>query len=282
MFKINASEVAALVGKNPYKSQDEAIQDCWNRNKKGLPPLEIMRAKKVCRKNKDVDAAYSKMIEDIKKTETNADVIEKKAEFSEKIKTIMVGKVDEEITNVKESFEQDLMYAKNESDKKDIQKLYDQRMQNLNQKRSEAVEEAQQVEKVAISKFNTNYGTRKESNVGASYAEVTGMTVEKTNKRHTWDIHPGFEVVGKFDGFADDGTLVEIKNRMRRLFGVVKEYENVQVHIYMKMANVTNAHLVEKFEDKIMVHDVYYDDDFMIEIESELEDVIKNYFLKDE
>lgn len=282
MFRINASEVAALVGKNPYKSQDEAIQDCWNRNKKGLPPMEIMRAKKICKKNKEVDDAYNKMMEDIKKTETNSDVIEKKAEFSEKISAIIVGKVDEEITKTKENFEQDIMYAKNDEDKKKIEKMFSDEMQELEKKRTRAVEEATQVEKVAISKFNTNYGTRKESNVGASYAEVTGMTVEKTNKRHTWDIYPGFEVVGKFDGFADDGTLVEIKNRMRRLFGVVKEYENVQIHIYMKMANVTTAHLAEKFEDKIMVHDVLYDDDFMIEIESELENVIKNYFLKNE
>ncbi len=44
MYRIYASEVAALVGKNPYKKQNEAIQDMVNRNTKGLPPLEILRA----------------------------------------------------------------------------------------------------------------------------------------------------------------------------------------------------------------------------------------------
>ena len=282
MFRINASEVAALVGLNPFKDQNEAIQDCWNRNMKGLPPLEIMRARKVCAKNKEVDKAYDQMIKDIKKTENNTDVIQKKQEFSDNIKRIMTSKIDEKIMKTKCDFEQDVMYAESERDKRAIQREMNAKMNELEKERTNALREARDVEKVAISKFNTNFGTRKETNIGKTYEEITGMNVEKTNKRHTWDIVPGkVEVVGRFDGFAEDGTLVEIKQRVRRLFGEVREYENVQVHVYMKMANVTSAQLVEKYEDQLMVHDILYDDDFMIRIECELEDVVKNYFTTD-
>ena len=232
MFRINASEVAALVGKNPYKSQDEAIQDCWNRNKKGLPPLEIMRAKKICNKNKEIEKAYEQM---------NA-----------------ANKKDEDI--IKKDFQKD--------------------MDTLKGERTQAVDEVKALEKVGNSKFNTNFGTRRETNIGKTYEEVTGMSVDKPNKKYLWDIVPECAVVvGKFDGFAEDGTLVEIKQRTRRLFGEVREYENVQVHVYMKMAEVETAQLVEKYEDKLMVHDIQYDDDFMCEIESELENVVNNYLM---
>lgn len=279
MFKINASEVAAIIGKNPYKKKEEALLDCWNRNMNGLPPQEILRAQRVCAKNKEVNKAYSQMIDDIKKTENNDDVIKKKAEFSAKIQKEVVGKVEDEIIKTKESYEQDIQYARTRSDKAKIEEMYKEEMKKLEKKKEQAIEDAKNVEKDAMSKFNCNYGTRKEDTVASSYEEITGMNVEKPTKRYTWEPHPGFTVVGKFDGFAEDGTLVEIKNRVRRLFGIVKEYENVQVHVYMKMCHATTAHLVEKFRDQVMVHQVLYDDDLMCEVESGIDDAIKNYFI---
>jgi len=277
-FRINASEVAALVGKNPYKKQEEAITDCWNRNKNGLPPQESLRAQRVCAKNKDVDKAYNQMLSDIKSTESSDEVIQKKKEFSENIKKIVVGKVDDEISNTKNTFENDIANARTRDAKKKLEEDFSVKIEKLNHKKTQAREDAANVERDAISKFNTNYGTRKENMVASSYEEITGMNIEKPNKRYIWDILPGFKVVGKFDGFAEDGTLVEIKNRVRRLFGVVKEYESVQVHVYMKMCDASNAHLVEKFKDQLMVHEVHYDDDLMCDIEGELERVIKNNF----
>lgn len=277
MFRINASEAAALVGLNPYKKVDEAIKDCYNRNAHGLPSQEYMRAKQVCNKNREVARAYKQMSEDAGKTQTNEEVIQKKAEFSKKIQQVVVGKVDEEITKIKESFEQDIQYARTRSDKARIEEMYKVEMEKLDKKKVQAVQDAKDVEKDAMSKINCNYGTRKETDVAASYEEITGMNVQKSNDRHVWEVAPGFGVVGKFDGFADDGTLVEIKNRVRRLFGEVKEYESVQVHVYMKMCEATNAHLVEKFQGKLMVHEVHYDDDLMCEIEAGLESAVAKF-----
>lgn len=280
MFRINASEVAALVGKNPYKNQEEAIKDCWNRNKKGLPPLEILRAKQICKKNKEVEKAYDQMTKEVSQTTNNQEVTQKKNEFIEKMKDILVKKVDQKIQSTKDTFEQDMMYAANEKDEKIIRKWYDEEMTLLKKEREQALEEVKALEKVGNSKFNTNFGTRRETSIGKTYEEVTGMSVEKPTKKYLWEVVPEQAiVVGKFDGFADDGTLVEIKQRTRRLFGEVREYENVQVHVYMKMAEVETAQLVEKYEDKLMVHDIQYDDDFMCEIESELENVVKNYLM---
>ena len=48
----------------------------------------------------------------------------------------------------------------------------------------------------------------------------------------------------------------------------------------MKLCHATKAHLVEKFKQQVMVHDVLYDDDFMCDIEGELERVIRENFIK--
>jgi len=261
LFKIHASEVAALVGLNPYKPQPEAIQDCINRNVGGLPPLQVMKASRVCKENSEVKGLFDKMTQDAHQTTSNEEVTQKKQAFDKKIKDILVKPLDQKIKE-----------AKNKGDTKAFDALV--------AKREKAVIDAGDVTKAAATAFNTNFGTRREESIGKSYEELTGMNVEKPTKKYTWDIVPGkVVVVGKFDGFAEDGTLVEIKQRTRRLFNVVKDYENVQVHVYMKMAQVETAHLVEKFEDKIMIHNIYWDDDFMIEVEVELERVVNEYFM---
>ena len=71
-FKINASEVAAIVGKNPYKSQEEAIQDCINRNRHGLAPQEFRKAREICNQNKGVEKLYNVLTSDSNKTENTA------------------------------------------------------------------------------------------------------------------------------------------------------------------------------------------------------------------
>lgn len=63
---------------------------------------------------------------------------------------------------------------------------------------------------------------------------------------------------GKHDGLAEDGTLIEVKNRMRRFLGV-PEYERVQVLAYMRIFGTQRARLVERFGDETREHDVSWD-----------------------
>lgn len=50
-----------------------------------------------------------------------------------------------------------------------------------------------------------------------------------------WFGHAGYDVVvrGKVDGISADGRIVETKNRSRRLFGLIPQYEKVQLCAYM-------------------------------------------------
>lgn len=70
-------------------------------------------------------------------------------------------------------------------------------------------------------------------------------------------------VGGRVDGFAKQApgketVLVEIKNRMNRLFNRVVDYERIQVLTYMFIFNRDCAKLVERKGDDAMVHDIVF------------------------
>ena len=192
----------------------------------------------------------------------------------------MTRSIDEKINEAYIAYDHEMANAASVRDERGITRDFHKYLDELNAQKAEAEAKAAEVAKAATTRMNTNFGTRKEDTVAEMYEAQTGDKVYKANRRYDWEIAPGFKVVGKFDGFTDSGKLVEIKNRVRRLFGEVKEYESVQVHVYMKMAEVDTAHLVERFEDKIGIFDVFYDDDLMCDIEGELERVIKEYLSK--
>ena len=53
---------------------------------------------------------------------------------------------------------------------------------------------------------------------------------------------------GKVDGIAGD-TVVETKNRTRRLFKELREYERVQLECYMYLTGYQKAILTEHYND---------------------------------
>lgn len=56
---------------------------------------------------------------------------------------------------------------------------------------------------------------------------------------------------GKIDGITQDRkTLVEIKNRVNRLFKIIPSYESVQVQMYLELLDIDKAVLVECLKTK--------------------------------
>lgn len=95
----------------------------------------------------------------------------------------------------------------------------------------------------------TNYGQHHENSALAYYSEKTGKAVDshqKFTKKHiaTSDKYEWY-LTGKIDGINEDGILVEIKNRVNKLFYQLKDYEKIQVQIYLNMFKMKEAHLVE-------------------------------------
>ena len=55
--------------------------------------------------------------------------------------------------------------------------------------------------------------------------------------------------------------LVEIKNRTNRLFRRVVEYENIQVQVYLQMLGLIHARLVEQYNNQILSHIIDRDEE---------------------
>jgi hypothetical protein len=98
----------------------------------------------------------------------------------------------------------------------------------------------------------------------------------KTKNNNVWSIG------GRIDGISEDKTLIEIKNRVKRLFYKLRDYEKVQVFAYMYILGLDSAKLVENIktntECNINVIDVAFDEVFWInEIEKKISKFIRNF-----
>ena len=148
MIRFNASEIASLIGRNPWKKAEEAIIDCWNRHarKRGInapkAPTFILNAYKVVDNNKEV---VGDLMDEIKKTagatESSTEAFDKAVDINSKINKMNLS-ADDKLALVD--------YAK--------------------------------------SKLYTNYGTRKEDTVHDIYKEMTGDTIRVVTKMFVKDV----------------------------------------------------------------------------------------------
>ena len=101
----------------------------------------------------------------------------------------------------------------------------------------------------------TNHGTRNEDKT----ADLDDANLVRDDTFYSYDIctieGTLYQIVGRIDRIQmnDDGsrTLVEIKNRANKLFGRVRDYENVQCQTYLQMLkDIKYCRLVEQFNDE--------------------------------
>lgn len=92
---------------------------------------------------------------------------------------------------------------------------------------------------------NTSFGLAQENSAIRQYEINTGKVVTRLDTTKLHEMLPGVFIRGRLDGIIENKIVVEVKNRTKRLFKCVREYEDVQVQAYMQMYNVTDAHIVE-------------------------------------
>jgi hypothetical protein len=97
----------------------------------------------------------------------------------------------------------------------------------------------------------TRYGTARERSVIDMLSKEMGMVFTKGIEEVTHTKHyvtPNgtvWRLAGKIDGLTDDGmTLVEIKNRVKRLFMRATDYERIQVECYLRLLESTERALL--------------------------------------
>lgn len=103
---------------------------------------------------------------------------------------------------------------------------------------------------------HTSFGTKEEGSAVAAYEKARGdgtkvLLDSRFIKMPVYqDVakHELWYVGGKIDGYLEDGTLIEVKNRMYRFFNRVRNYENAQIQTYLRILDLKKAHLVESLK----------------------------------
>lgn len=227
----NISEIAIVTGDNPYKTKRDYLIDFWKKHDK----CDYEKYTEIAKFVKETDQDIINKIVDSNK-------IDIKKELSECVKsknTVKLNEVKKEIFKKMEGL--------NENDKKEITKS----LNNVT---------------------NTKFGISNENDVTKLYESMTGNSIIKDDKYRKKIIyeHENFKIVicGKIDGFNNtNGSIIEIKNRINKLFYALRDYEKVQIMAYLHLFKANVGHLVEahKKEDNTLINiiEVEYDKEFM-------------------
>ena len=128
-------------------------------------------------------------------------------------------------------------------------------------------EEKKEIKKAVEGYTNKKFGTIREVNALDVYKEKFACEVitkiqQRSKKILEIDGHELW-LISRLDGMKMDGTVVEIKNRIYKLFEEVREYEWMQVQAYLQVYGLPKAELVEylKTSDGVMKVNMIEKDD---------------------
>lgn len=232
---VSVSEVAACIGRNPYKARSEALLAAF----KKLDPTGYKQLEQTSERDR-VEAVLSRepafrdlLINAEKETRDRADAVSNEKKLTEALRVL-------DLTD----------------------------------------RERKELASHVRSTFNTAMGTQQESSVLADVRTYIGQDAVKDDRLHkkTMGTVEGVPWIlgGRVDGQTSSGDVVEIKNRTRRLFGRVPDYERVQVLCYCYLLDAKKAYLIEKTQNEHGVHSIEYDLEEFEQIRKDLEAFVRD------
>lgn len=126
------------------------------------------------------------------------------------------------------------------------------------------------LEKLVKDATNTNYGIKNEGNVIKCFEKETGLNVNDNQHKYYYKVYEcdniEWMLIGKVDGITECGKVIEIKNRTRKLFNELRNYEEPQIMTYLWLSNTSNGYMVESYKKNGRVNmnilDVVYKDGY--------------------
>ena len=199
-INIKCSDVAAIIGRNPYKTRDEVFNERIN--------------------------MY----------------------FGTKLKTKQV-----EFENALETL--------SEKEKSYVEDIIQRSTFDILEPITEIKSVPKVVEEYVKHEIYKNNGTQSEKKT----AELCSVQEDKI--RYVMPIYRNVRLVGYIDGrTVEESTIVEIKNRQRRLFGYVPDYEKIQVQCYMKLTGTHRCKFIEQYGSKMKEYFIDYDETQWLQI----------------
>lgn len=109
---------------------------------------------------------------------------------------------------------------------------------------------------------STQYGTKREQHAFDIYNENLQEKAFKEPRTYSFSTDR-FEIRGQIDGRINENKIIEIKNRTKRLFFKVTQYEYCQCQLYMKLTNSNQCDLIECFNKQINVDFIEADETYI-------------------
>ncbi len=221
---LKASEVAACIGKNPYKKRLDVLNELW---KKYSPSTfnGLTKKEQVLKLMDESGTAQAAMLEALSsKAEQSSDtqeIVKKATAQVNADSTLTVTQKRELVDHIRSS-----VYT------------------NFGTKKEERTsDKVEKEERTKLVRDSTFYELEVSTICGTRYVIVG--TVDRIEEH-------------------EDGSrvLVEIKNRTRGLFREVRGYEHIQVQTYLQMVKLEKARLVEQYQDEISSNDILKDQAF--------------------
>lgn len=120
--------------------------------------------------------------------------------------------------------------------------------------------------------INTTHGILKENPVIEKFEEKFQVKLDvsqKYNKKYfTETLDNIYYIGGKVDGLyinpdPKKSYVVEVKNRTKGFFNSLRDYEKLQIQLYMWILDLEEAKLVESYKDNMRITIVYRDQEFI-------------------
>ena len=235
VINLYASQVAAFINKNQYTPAIKIFLKLWNTYFLKLNDIKESERKRV----KELD-------------KSDKDQLKK---FEKKLKRDLVNDIETMCNKI--------------SKNSDLKKAQTTLMKNI-----EGIDKLSDYEKKELNKsvegmVNKKFGTKKEVNAYQFYKENINQNVVNNLQPKVVTIfeYKGFQlnINGKLDAMTLDGTILEIKNRMYKLFDEIREYEWIQIQMYLQMYKLDKGEIVEfmnKEKPLLKIHPVKKDMDY--------------------
>jgi hypothetical protein len=192
-----------------------------------------------------------------------------------------IQKIGEKIENKKLLSDIDTICNNNKSPEM-MQKDREVLIKTLENAKDLGEEDKKEVRKIVEGYTNKRFGTIREINALDFYKEKYNVEVitkiDQRSKKILQIDDTELWIISRLDGMKMDGTVIEIKNRIYKLFDEVREYEWLQVQAYLNVYGLPKAELVEFLQNSggtMKINEVERDDTYWGEV---LLKILGDYF----
>ena len=214
---------------------------------------------------KDIETAFEK------KTITDAEYNEKAISIAQSFKKNAF--VETVIKESKGLFTSPQDKVENVVGKQDAKVLFDQSISVASKKA--IVEKFPEQQRVLQQAVNVTYGCAGELAAIKSFEKKLDVSVDTSQDYISKEIAKDVFIGGRLDGtLVKNGTrmVLEVKNRVRGFFKSVRDYENLQIQMYMYLTDTDQAFLLEAFNGKTKTTKIFRNETL---ITSHVRDLVK-------